>query len=486
MFDWVRRQRASGFDATVTIGGGGRSFGGQALPPQREDVFKVHLKTDQMRDVAVLEHIDEAGTIWVCAGGGATLGALSETAAAFAGGQYLPPSVPTSPDITLAGALAAHTHSRSTSAGEGYVLKGVRSFNLITPDKGVIHCSPDAETELARDLFYAAPGSFGAFGVISDVEMKLQQVPPQARVRTEVLHKSHELESFLHQFGTLARETLNEGIWNQGVYALLFGDPSKGRGVVLGSRTDTDEESRSLPEMPLYADRPRRNAYMQGLGHKFPRIANRATERTFKEGARFSNEVYPYVYFQNSHDQAHDILKAPLAAPLRALKLVDPDLPVVHQCWVVPEAKLGGFIGGVGKVLREDFQDVLPMIELQDILLLPPAKATLSPLSEDNPRLKDGGYAYTISTVAPDKGGPKTERVRAFYRAVSDVAERSPGSVHLLKESNCDDELLRRLYEPQLKKILQLKAKTDASGIISSTLLDRLTTPAPSSETVPV
>ncbi|HET6343567.1 MAG TPA: hypothetical protein VFH51_01490, partial [Myxococcota bacterium] len=327
---------------------------------------------------------------------------------------------------------------------------------LVTSDRGSLSCSREAPAgSLERRLFDAAPGAFGALGVITDVELELRRIPANTVMYTKTLRRSSTLSDFVEEFQTLSATNLTAPLLDEGIYAIVHGNPADGCASILGSRRESAErQRRPLPALPLYADWPTLNAVAQGFGNAFPRLANWVTVYSLGAGTEYHNEPESFTFFQNSHDQAHDILarREPIAWALRASRLIDPALPTAHQCWMVPDGQLEAFMRCAGELLAGEYADVLPSVELQDTLRLPRSSALMSPWADG------GGFAYTISAAASDKGGARTGRIIAFYRELSRRAASPCGArVHLLKESHCDDALLRSMYSTALPDLRALR-----------------------------
>ncbi|PIP64910.1 hypothetical protein COU77_02565 [Candidatus Peregrinibacteria bacterium CG10_big_fil_rev_8_21_14_0_10_49_16] len=459
-----------GDPVSVTTTAAGLAFGAQALPP--DDPRTAHrwvMSTkDLPKQVVVHPQTEEEyqkHIVRITASAGLSFRELHQCMDTEKH-MHMPFNVPTADRITLGGALAANTLSRSSSL-HGFFLDHVHAFTLVTP-QGIFRCSPHAADPLARDLFYAFPGSQGMFGCVTDLELDVQQFPANRIIHTNVLDATGNLEKFANQITAHTRynaaQVLNgkDPYWNKGVYAAFGGNPAtRGRGYIYGSREDGTKKH--YGGFPLYADNLRNDVRAQILGHACPRIPQEAMRWIFTKDKSFHDPLYSFTYFQRSHPEARD-------NPGLLGKLFNHTLPVTQQTWIMQPEHLCSFMEYMKQLLRtKRFKPVTTLIELQDILLLPQSSAWMSPCHGARESV-----AYTIS-VASDTAGPQSHLIQEFLSRVSTYAfEHWHAKVHLLKETYCPDELLREMYAPQLKRANEVREKVDPHHSIRSSLSDRL------------
>jgi FAD/FMN-containing dehydrogenase len=92
--------------------------------------------------------------------------------------NLMPQAVPELRSITVGGAIAG-LGGQSSSFRFGLVHEMVTSFDLLTGEGKVIHCSPTRNA----DLFYMLPNSYGSLGYVLHCNIKLNDVAPYVKVR---------------------------------------------------------------------------------------------------------------------------------------------------------------------------------------------------------------------------------------------------------------------------------------------------------------
>lgn len=139
-------------------------------------------------------------------GGGVTIGAIIDWLAAH--GFWLP-VLPSNPGATLGGVLSAGGIGQ-TSIVAGPIAQYVAGLTLVTPDQGTLDIDLDAQPEW-RLIF----GSFGGFGAIVQVRLRVQRARPAYRVETLTIAGA----TFDDAIATLRQERPD--------YLLALYDPSK-------------------------------------------------------------------------------------------------------------------------------------------------------------------------------------------------------------------------------------------------------------------
>ncbi|HET9957937.1 MAG TPA: FAD-binding protein [Polyangiaceae bacterium] len=435
----------------LTLVGAKKSFGGHFLCPPGADALDVR----DLGEPATLVEREPDGAIWVKVPAGVT---FRQLLAQYP--EYQPRSPPTSDGISISGALASCTHNMA-----GFFADGVRAFALLSPDGRSHRCSPRGNA-LEQALFQFAPGTFGALGVFTDIELRLERVPPDFALCIEVAScgKVREPQCYEELFRIAAdpKHAPGHGLFFYGL---------RDRYVLVADSIASNRASRRLTEAPLTGDRPRFYAALQGLSNRHPALARHIALGAFRPGRAFSADWYGFLFFQRSYDTAYDILssRSLTFAGLRALG-VDPRLTVCHQTWCFPREHVAEFMSVYWEVMQR-YAGVERRAEQQDLILLPvcrwPAHGTWG---------NTQGSAYITPSIAVRRGSAGHTRAAAFYSELSRVAfERNPRfKVLLLKQSTCDDGLLREMHADYVARLRELKRQVDPEQLLTSKLLSRL------------
>ena len=415
---------------------------------------------------------------------------------------YVPFNAPTSHHITIGGSIAANTHSRMTTAGYGFMGDNITWFRLMTPSSKILRCSPESTNILERELYFAVPGSFGSLGIILDLEITVRVVSRNTRVGIRVLDSSREFEQnvitsrcglyeTLQKFGEKCIDNAKEGCifkngrivkknpyWDHGFACLIFGSNSVSIAHKIFSTEDECEEPGndfSDAQVSTLFNSSTINAYIQAAGNWFPYIATMIQLLYLKCDSKFQVNLYDWIFFQNTHDDAHWIMRQDdfFTRFLRCIGF-DPDLPVAHQTWMIPEtvAKNAEKLKIFTRILHDLFvtYSMEKYCEFQDILFIPRSESNIMLMQNEN-----GWYLYTISIVIPKLENEKLlPLVKKFYGELTTETMYLGVKVHLLKESFCEDSQLQDMHKEWIQHIKQLKSIVDPDNILSSELLKRL------------
>jgi hypothetical protein len=450
VFDLYRDARARG--RRVTLVGAQKSFGGHFLCPPGAEACDV---TGLGRASELVERTANGSAIWVRVAAGVT---FKQLLGEFPG--YRPENPPTSDGISIGGALASCSHNMA-----GYFADGVRAFRLLAANGQSYRCSPDG-TELERALYEFAPGAFGAFGVMTDIELRLRAVPADLSIQVEVLSRGRVADSrCLEELFRAADDPKHE----PGHGMFLYG--REDRYALLADSFVTGSGRRPRARMLLTADRPRLHAALQGLSNRYPSLARRIALSAFRPGRLFSADWYGFLFFQRSYDTAHEILSSPspLFAALRGLG-VDPRLTVCHQTWCFPREQATEFMRLYWSTMKR-YPGIERRAEQQDMVALRPCRWPAH-ASWGNRH----GSALLTPSLAVRRGSSEHARAEAFFRELSRVAfaQNPRFKLMLLKQAACDDGLLREMHGPYVARLRELKRHVDPDRLISSKLLERL------------
>jgi FAD/FMN-containing dehydrogenase len=433
----------------ITLIGARRSFGRHFLPPDGVDGLDT---TVLGGTVTRLERTDDG--LWVRVPGSHTFERLWVDLP-----DHLPRHPPTGDRITVAGALASCSHNTS-----GFFARDVRAFRLMTPDGSVFDCRPDSAGR-AGALYRCVPGSFGALGVILDVELFLRRVRADERVEICVIERcpiaglrALDRLDHLHENGDYP---LGLGIFFYGAFgpSVLLGDRSVG--ATPGSRTSV---------LPLVDDATRRNVVFQGLAHRAPSIAHRLQTLLLQKGKCFRATPYGFAYYQRSYERAYDILSGGSwwARALRHIG-VDPRLTVCHQTFVIPIARARDFLAYYFEALRKTPR-VVARLELQDAIRLPPGSWPLHGAYG----MPGGCYLFSVSFSVKRDAACFADVQRFLGRVTREAFERFGVRVLLLKQTHCDAGVLRRMHASFLDDLESLRADVDPHRTLTSQLLEEL------------
>jgi FAD/FMN-containing dehydrogenase len=430
----------------LTLVGAGRSFGRHFFPPSGAEGLDT---TSLPGRVMPLERTD-AG-LWVRVPGSHTFERLSRDVP-----NHVPPHPPTGDRATVAGALAACTHNTSA-----FFAGDVRAFRVMTPDGAVVECRADA-TGPGETLFRHVPGSFGALGVILDVELYLRRFDPDERLVITVLercpadgHRALDRLDDLHERG--------EYPVGLGIFFLM----RTGECVLLGDRVAKETPRPRRAALPLVDDHTERNIALQGLGNWAPAASQVLQAAALRKGRQFDASPYGFAYYQRSYDRAYETL-AGTSWWARALRRigVDPRLSVCHQSFVVPLAEARPFLDFYREALRAT-PALAARLELQDIFRLPPCPWPLHGAYG----MEGGSYLFTTS-FSVRREHESFADVRRFLELVSQQGfERFGVRVLLLKQAHCDVAVLRRMHASFLADLGRIRRELDCTRILTSQLL---------------
>lgn len=158
-----------------------------------------------------------------------------------------------------------------------------------------------------------------------------------------------------------------------------------------------------------------------------------------------------------------------LLGALRGLG-VDPRLTVCHQTWCFPREQTRDFMRVYWDTMRR-YPGIERRAEQQDMIALQACRWRAHG-TWGNGR----GSGFITPSLAVRRGSAEHARAEAFF---SDLA-RAAFALHpsckvmLLKQSLCDDGLLREMHAPYLATLRRLKHQVDPHHLLTSKLLHRL------------
>ncbi len=447
----ARLREAAATRRTLSLAAGQRSFGVQYLPVPGGLVLDVG---ELERGATELER-EADGSIWIRAGGGTR---FSDLRRMFPGHRTHSP--PTADEISLAGALSACTHSAS-----GFFADSVRAFRLEGANGASYACRRGAPG-LEGELFRHAVGASGALGVMTDIELCLTPIAPEQEIVVNALYAgpSKTLECFdvLERTADDPRYREGHGIFMYGLWghAITFGDELLG----------TDEQRRAR-RAPLMGDDLTNQMILQALGNRFPSFAEWIVARTFRQGTARRAPWYGFQFYQRSYDLLYRVMagRSVLAAVLHVAG-VPRRLPVCHSSWFFPRERLREFATGYFDILSR-YPSLVPHIEQQDVVLLPPSRWPCHSMGETTGKL---GILTTTFAIRP--GERSQSEAEDFARTVTREAPTfAPGSrVSLCKQIHAEPDVLRAMHRDYASRLEHYRAIVDPDRIIQSRFLAEL------------
>jgi hypothetical protein len=448
--DEVRRalRSAAAGGRTVALAGGQRSFGAQYLPAPGGLVLDVG---ELERGATELER-EADGSIWVRAGGGTR---FSDLRRLFPGHRTHSP--PTADGISLAGALAACTHSAS-----GYFADSLRAFRLECANGKSYACRRDAPG-LEGELFRHAVGAYGALGVMTDIEIRLTPVAPDQDIVVNALYAgpSETLECF-----DVLERTADDPRYREGHGIFVYG--LWGHAITFGDELSSSEAHRRLARAPLMGDDLTTQMLLQALGNRFPTFAEWLVARTFRSGTARRARWYGFQFYQRSYDLLYRVMtgESGLATALH-LAGVPRRLPVCHASWFFPREALRAFVRGYFDVLGR-YPSLLRRIEQQDVVLLPPSRWPCHSMGETS-----GKLGILTATLSIRPGESSQTEAEDFARTVTrEAPDFAPGTrVSLCKQIHAEPEVLRSMHRSIVTELERLRSVVDPERVVRSRFL---------------
>ncbi len=441
--------RARGEGTLLTLAGARRSFGEQYLPPPGGKVLDV---SSLDRGAQIVEQ-EPDGSVWIRAGGGTTFRDLHEMFP-----SYRVSCPPTTDTITLAGALAACTHNSA-----GYFADAVRAFTLLTPSGETLSCS-EASSGLERELFEHVPGSFGALGVTTDIELHLRPHDPSRWVMVRSVYAG-PMSGCLDAL----EKTRDDPRFSEGAGAVIYG--VRGHSIVLGDELLPPGDRPRAPQALLTGEDLTTQSITQSLVHRFPRLAERILTGAYPMGAGRVASLYGFLFFQRSYDEAHRrMTQGGFGKALLGLFGARKRMPICHMSWFFPRTELRAFVEGYFSVL-ERYLGIEKIVEQQDIVLLGPSRWPCHSMGRTEEPL-----GILTASFAVERGAASETLVREFMREVTTrSADFSPRArVSLCKQIHANETDLKRMHHGFAEATQKLRAHTDPSGILTSRMLTPL------------
>lgn len=443
--------RAERSGHSLTIAGAQRSFGHHYLPLPNGAVLDV---SNLERSVAIVESAAD-GSIWVRAGAGTTFGDLRQ---AFP--EHRTHCPPTTDTITLAGALANCTHNSG-----GYFADSLRAFTILCPNGQVHRCSRDADG-LAGRLFEHVPGSIGAFGVITDLEIRLTPIERDRLIGVNAVYAGRsDSGAYLGYLEQVADDLR----FSEGCGAAVYGN--RGHAIVFGDELLPPGTKPSGPRALLTDDRIGEQAVTQALVNRMPRLAERLVSRAYRQGVRRWAPWYGFQFFQRGYDEAHRrMAQRGLVTGILRLLGVRRRMPVCHMAWFFPRSELRAFTDGYFSVMSRH-PAIERWVEQQDFVLLRPSKWPCHTMGKTSEDLGIFTASFTV-----ERGQESERQVVAFFHEFTrECRSFAPGTrVSLCKQIHAPTDVLRSMHVNFVESVQALRREVDPKAILGSRLLHEL------------
>jgi len=382
---------------------------------------------------------------------------------------------PSSGRVTIAGAIAAHAHYRSTYPYGGYFFDQVENFTLIAMQDGKpteIFCSREVNAE----LFHSIPGSFGRGGIISDVTIRLELMPKDYKPTLSIT-KISGLENYLQAFSQSLDSIKQPNLLND------FNRRILGVNTVMTDKfyyiwNFNFEPASKVKDAPVFEffDKPGfRTLLAHTTGHAIPFLANSGLDKIIfrKDHQFYQNDLMSWLFFHDGYLnflEAFPWMKAPLLVPKYMFTFIFGEHPgerlfgkdtmeTAHQVYMMKREHFAEFMRFYTELLKiPKFQ--MMGFKCRDFVPLPATKTLMSPAHSEN--LNDVFMAVTLSWPVHSEADKKL---------INELKERIIAldyvKLHPLKEFDVNSDVLQKLYagqSQQLESIL-LRNRIDDSMI---------------------
>lgn len=440
-------------NSRLTLVGNRRSFGQHFIPVDHGTAVDISALD---RGARVIEQ-GENGHLWVAVGGGTR---FMDLARAFPNHRVR--AVPTSDRITVAGALAACAHS-----SRGYFADSVRAFRLLTPRGDIYDCSAQAGG-LPAELFRAVPGSFGALGATTQLQIELVPIGAEQLMGVHAYYASRQLDD---GFFAALDSVKNDPRFDEGMGGVIYGN--RGKTIVMADeKLPLDFKPQAKRQALLTDNDLEAQGFTHGLANRFPRIAEATVTKSYPEGIMRWAPWYGFQFYQRGYDQAYEQLsKTGIKHKLARLVGVDRRVPVAHQAWFFPRRLLRSFVENYFSVL-DQFPGIEKQGEQQDIVLLGPSRWSAHSIGRTHEDVGVFTASYSLTSLSERERA----RVLAFFHQVTKSAYDNWPEVRisLSKQVHCERALLRSMHRPWIELIGTLKAQVDPQNLLWSRHLEEL------------
>lgn len=449
----------------------GLSFGAHAFGKAGQTYLSTRLLQKPKLEPADFNLDLKNGTALVRVNGGNTQGQVLEMAKA-----QLPEDIrkeytffmtgPSSEHITVAGALAAHTHYRSTFPYGGYFLDQVENFTLVAIQDGQateIFCSRERNS----DLFHSIPGSFGRGGVITDVTLKLQLVPKNYKPTTTA-YKFENLETFLLGYAEAVKNIQNKELLNPFNRSFLGinGFMSDNQFNIVTFDFQPAETVKDAPYFDLFNE----PGFLTNLGHfgshSLHPLANWVTENYVLRADKqvYKNDLRPWLYFHNgftNFQHNYDSVKTGLRIPKAffsslfgewfAEQVFGRNMQTAHQAYVMKLSDFEKFMHTFTKLVQDPRFSAM-RFKFRDFVPMPATRTLMSPAYSENP-----DDVFAIATLSWPVNSD--EEKKAIDDLKKEISALDYVRIHPHKEFDSESDILRKSFAGPAAQLEQILAK---------------------------
>ena len=334
--------------------------------------------------------------------------------------------------LSLGGAVAANGHGRGLRFQP--IVQDVESFTLVDCDGELRECSRSANA----DLFRAAIGGYGLFGVITSIRLRLQP-----RHRLERVVEVFDVEGLPDAF----RSRIDDG-FTYGDFQYMTDDSSGGflrQGVFSCYRpTDAAPSNGGRANVTLSTEN----------WTKLIHLAHVDKARAFEEYARFYTSTSGQTYYSDDF-QMSTYIDGYHAALDAAAGATSPGSETITELYVPLEA-LAGFMDASREVLTAHGSNVI----YGTIRLIEPENETLLGWAARR-------YACIVFNLHVEHTPLGVQGVADALRGLIDVALSFGGSYFLTYNRFATSDQLVRAY-PRFTQFLGLKRRMDPDNVFSS------------------
>ena len=331
--------------------------------------------------------------------------------------------------FTLGGSLSSNVHGRGLTMKP--LISDVESFSLLNAEGKIIRCSREENPE----LFRAAIGGYGLFGLITRVTLRLV---PRRKLRRRVeiaaasdLMKRFEARiaaGFLYGDFQFSIDEKSPDFLQTGVFSCY--EPSTDDAPAVASRRLGNQEWLDLLSL-AYTDRA----------------------RAFQQYARYYLSTDGQTYWSDTNQLSAYL---PNYAQKLREKIGGPESSLIITELYVPRPALAGFLAAAAELLRDGTSPVIygtvRLIEKDDESFLPWAKES---------------YACVIFNLLTLHSAAGLASAAESFRGLIDLAIARGGSYYLTYHRFASRAQVTACY-PGFEKFLELKKKHDPAGIFQS------------------
>ncbi len=400
----------------------GRSYGDAAVNSEGSVI-----------DLTRMNHMmqfDEATGTLTCEGGVS----LAEILDAFLDRGYFLPVTPGTKFVTVAGAIASDVHGKNHHC-DGSFSRFVDSFDLWTPARGILTCSP-AENS---DVFWATVGGMGLTGVILKVCLRLRPVE-SAYVKVDYQRCAH-LDDALEAMNASDKDYLYSVAWVD----CLASKESLGRSILMRANHAklSDLSARQAKNPCRLPSRPRLSVPVDFPGFVLNKWSIRAFNTLFyAKNVDVRDKIVGYEkYFY------------PLDGIQQWNRMYGKQGFIQYQATFPLESR-----AGLIKMLEK-------LAEAQRASFL----VVLKRFGEAGPGLLSYPMpGYTLALDIPNRSG-----VESFAKELDHILLDHGGRLYLAKDALADPDTFAAMY-PKREAFRTIRRNLDPQGVLCSEMSRRL------------